>query len=287
MTNFNNLSKTLRYVNENGDTITFTYSNGYLINKPKGIDTVTVKLNEAQGIDQVGSTVQSRNVQSRSVTVSGILVGNFQSENKEKLISVIRPDVSGKLYADEYYLTVYPTATPTIEAKKQYASFQFSLKAPYPYWQRDESSSAALLGVQKSFKFPWNISKTYRFGEVVVAKFINLYNSGQVPIPFTVTFRALAAVTNPKLTLVDGVTNNYLLLNKELAAGERVVIEITHERTFVTSSVDGECRGALSLKSNLNRLAVGDNVLKPEAESGVENLVVDVDYATEVVGIAL
>lgn len=285
MTNFNNLSKKFVYINENNDRIDFDFAGGFLINKPTGIDTVSVKLNEAQGIDQVGSTIQSRNVQSRPVTINGYLVGDFQDENKEKLLAVVRPDLSGKLYADDYYLNVYPTATPTIEPKKRMAAFQLTLLAAYPYWQKDNSASATLAGASRRFKFPWNISRKYRFGEAVSAQFININNRGQVPIPFTVTFTALAAVTNPKI--IDAATNKYLLLNKELVAGERVVIEITHERTFVNSSVDGECRGALSLKSSFFRLAVGDNVLKPEAESGKESLQVDVDYATEVVGIAL
>lgn len=282
---FKNLSKTFRYVNSNGDSITFEYDYGFLINKPNGIDTLSVSLSEAQGIDQVGATVQSKNVNSRPVTVSGIFVGKFQAENKERLLSVVRPDLSAKLYADEYYLNVYPTATPTIEARPQFAAFQFSLSAAYPYWQKDDSASATLSGVARRFKFPWNISREYSFGEVMTAQFINIRNDGQVPIPFTVTYTALAEVVNPKL--IDAATNNYLLLNKTLVAGERVVIEITHERTYVTSSADGECRGALDLKSNYFRLAVGDNVIKPEASSGKDNLQVDVNFATEVVGIAL
>lgn len=282
---FKNLSKTFRYVNSNGDSLIFEYDYGFLINKPNGIDTLSVTLSEAQGIDQVGATVQGKNVKTRPVTVSGILVGEFQGENKERLLSVVRPDLSAKLYADEYYLNVHPTATPTIEARPQFAAFQFSLSAAYPYWQKDDSASATLSGVARRFKFPWNISKEYSFGEVLTAQFINIRNDGQVPIPFTVTFTALGEVVNPKL--IDAATNNYLLLNKTLVAGERVIIEITHERTYVTSSVDGECRGALDLKSNYYRLAVGDNVIKPEASSGKDNLQVDIDFATEVVGIAL
>lgn len=283
--NFNNLTKKFRYVNENGDSIDFDFAGGFLINKPTGIDTLSVKLNEAQGIDQVGSTIQSINVQSRPVTINGYLVGDFQSDNKDKLLAVVRPDLSGKLYADDYYLNVNPSATPTIEQKKSFAAFQFSLLAAYPYWQKDDSASATLSGVSKRFKFPWNISREYTFGEVVTAQFININNVGQVPIPFTVTFTALAEVVNPKI--IDAATNKFLLLKKTLVAGERVVIQITHERTFVNSSVDGECRGALALTSSFYRLAVGDNVLKPDAESGKDNLQVDIDYATEVVGIAL
>lgn len=282
---FNNLSRVFRYVNENGDSLTFLYAEGFLINKPSGIDTLTVRLNEAQGIDQVGSTIQSVNVQSRPVTVSGILVGEFQDENKERLLAVVRPDLSARLYADDYFLDVRPTATPTIGCQPNFAAFQFTVRAAYPYWQMSSAASATLSGVEKGFKFPWNQSRAYRFGRIVRREFINIHNGGQVPVPFTVTFTALAEVKNPKLT--DAATNKYLLLNKTLTAGERVVIEITHERTYVTSSVDGECRGALDLSSGLYRLAVGDNVLKPTADSGRDNLQIDVNYAEEIVGIAL
>ena len=284
---FKNLSKTFKYVNSNGDSITFEYEHGFLINKPTGIDTLSVSHNEAQGINQTGSTIQSSNVQSRPVTISGIFVGLAQIDNKNRLLSVIRPDLSAKLYADDYYLDVKPTETPTIEPKEEFAAFQFSLLAAYPYWQKDGSASATLSGVQKMFKFPWliNLTTPYQFGKRVSAQFINIINDGQVPIPFTATFIALEQVVNPKL--IEASTNNYLLLNKTLAAGEKVVVQITHDRTYVTSSVDGECRGALDLNSKFNRLAVGDNVIKPEATSGKASLEVDIDFAVEIVGVAV
>lgn len=283
--NFNNLSKLFRYVNENGGSVTFDYAGGFLISKPSGIDTLSVSLAQAQGIDQVGATIQSTNIQPRPVTIVGCLVGDAQDVNKNKLLSVIRPDIGGKLYADDYYLSVYPTATPIIEPKDRLARFQFSMLAPYPYWCKDDSASATLSGIQKLFKLPCNFSKTYRFGELMQTQFMNVANRGQVPIPYTATFVAKGDVVNPKIT--NATTGKFLLIKKTLVSGERLVVEITHERTYVTSSVDGDCRGALSLTSNLFRLDVGDNVLKPEAASGLDNLQVDVDFATEIVGIAL
>lgn len=285
MTNFNNLSKLFRYVNENGDSVTFDYAGGYLINKPTGIDTVTVSLSQAKGINQTGATIQSKNVQPRPVNVNGHLAGDGQAANKEKLLSVIRPDISGKLYADDYYLNVWPTATPNIEAKQWGAQFQFSLLAAYPYWCKDDSASVVLAGIEPLFKFPWNISRPYRFGRLKLEQFMNVPNRGQVPVPFTATFAASGDVENPKIT--NAATGKFLIVNKSLVSGERLAVQITHDRTYVTSSVDGDCRGALSLKSNLFQLEVGDNVLKPEAKSGLENLQVNIDFATEIVGIAL
>jgi hypothetical protein len=282
---FKNLSKTFQYVNENGGTLTFEYAYGYLINKPKGIDTVDVNLSQAQGINQVGSTVQSKTVQPRPVTISGIIVGDDQYARKNELLSVIRPDLTGKLYADGYYLNVHVTETPTIEAKEQFAHFQFSLNSPYPYWQMDNSVTQALSGIKKQFKFPWNISKPYRFGKLMEMQFMNIHNGGQLPVPFTAVFIARNAVENPRISNVN--TGETLILNKSMVSGERVVVEITHDRTYVTSSVDGNIRGALDLDSTLFRLGVGDNVLKPEADSGLSQLEVQINFATEIVGVAL
>ena len=279
------LSKTFRYVNENGESITFTYDNGFLINKPVGIDTLQVSLSQTTGIDQVGATIQSANVQPRPVTVSGILVGEFVKNNKEKMLSVVRPDLTAKFYADDYYLNVRPTSTPTIDPKEKFANFQFSVLAAYPYWQRDSSIRSALSGLQYMFKFPWNISRSYQFAQLMETQFINVPNHGQLPVPMTATFFARGDCVNPKLTNVN--TGKFMEINKSLIAGERVVVEITHDRTYVTSSVDGDIRGALSLKSTLNRLEVGDNVLKPEAEEGKSQLEVSIDFATEIVGVAL
>lgn len=279
------LSKTFRYVNENGESITFTYNAGFLINKPVGIDTLQVSLSQATGIDQVGATIQSANVQPRPVTVSGILVGEFVAINKEKLLSVIRPDLTAKFYADDYYLNVRPTSTPTIDPTRKFAKFQFSVLAAYPYWQKDDSARAVLSGLQYMFKFPWNISRQYQFAKLMETQFINVPNRGQLPVPMTVTFFARGDCLNPKITNVN--TGKFMAINKSLVAGERVVVEITHDRTYVASSADGDIRGALSLTSTLNRLDVGDNVLKPEAEEGGNQLEVSIDFATEIVGITL
>lgn len=285
MRNFCNLSRLFRYVNDNGDSVTFDYAGGYLINKPSGIDTLSVNLSQAQGIDQVGATVQSRTVQPRPVTISGALFGDDQQSGKDRLLAVVRPDIGGRLYADDYYLSVYVTATPTIEPKRRGANFQFSLRAPYPYWCRDDSVKTRLNRVTPKFKFPWNLSREYRFGEVVEAAFFAVVNNGQVPVPFTLTIVASDAVVNPRITSI--LTGQVLQINKSMSAGERLEIKITHDRTYVTSSVDGECRGALSLSSSLYRLAVGDNFLKPDADSGRKNMQINIDYAAEIVGIAL
>lgn len=278
------IAKTFRYVNEAG-SIVFSYADGFLINKPVGIDTLSVKLSQATGIGKIGSIIQSAVIQARPINISGKLVGDFQKQSKEKLLSVIRPDLKARFYADDYYLEVEPTETPTIGPEERFASFSFSVLAAYPYWQQDRMERRVLSGIAKRFPFPWNLTRAYRFGELMPTQFINVPNRGQLPVPFTVTFLASGACENPRITHVK--TGKYLALNKTMESGEQIVVEITHGRTFVTSSVDGDIRGCLDLRSTFTRLSVGDNVVKPGADSGAEELKTELAFAAEIAGVSV
>lgn len=280
---FKNLSKTFKYVNSNGGTLIFEYNHGYLINKPDGIDRVAINLSHEQSINQVGSTVNSKTVQPRPVTISGILVGDEQPERKEQLLAVVRPDIAGRLYADDYYLDVHVVATPTIESSPRFSHFQFSLIAPYPYWQKEAKTALDLHGVQKLFRFPVNLTKLYRFGTLQKMQFMNVVNDGQLPTPFTFTMLANDTVKNPKI--INVTTGEELIINKTLIVAEKIVVETTHGVTNVVSSVDGNIRGALDLDSTFFRLTIGNNVLKLEAESGVDQLEVKVSFAPEITGV--
>ena len=83
---------------------------------------------------------------------------------------------------------------------------------------------------------------------------------------------------------VDG---EMLRFEKTLVEEEHIVIETSHGKTTVTSSKDGDCRGALTLESTLYRIHTGDNAWKPTADSGLENLVMQVSYAEESGGITV
>ena len=141
------LSKTFRYVNSLGQEIIFDYAHGYLINLPDGVDTLSVNVSQAQGIGQVGSTVQSKSIQARPITFNGKVVGDNPQRLKDALVTVVRPDLIGVLYAGNWHIDVVVTASPTIGAASKGAPFQFSLLAPYPYWVSGESKAQKLRGV--------------------------------------------------------------------------------------------------------------------------------------------
>ncbi len=276
------------YVNDKGESLAFSAGNGYRIVSITGTSGIPVSANQAQGIGQIGTTVQSRVVQSVPMTITGYIFGTrAQIEQRaERLFAVVLPDVGGKLYHNgRYYRIVTPTSTPVVDSTLRFPGFQFSLLAPYPYWMLDQATKTILTGVLPRFKFPWNISQAYRFGEVIETAFINIRNGGQVACPFTATLNAKGPVVNPRL--VNAITGEFLQLNRTMAAGERVTIQITHDLTYVTSTIDGDIRGDLELESTLSSMAVGDNLIKTEADTGASNLVASIDVSIEKVAILI
>lgn len=280
------LSKTFRYENDLGQSITFDYDHGFLLNLPEGVDTISVSLSTAQGVGQVGAKVQGKQIQPRPVMMEGKIVGNNAQDLKDLLVSVVRADVGGTLYADDWHLKVDVTTTPAIGPQPSGAPFQFGLSAAYPYWVSGSGKGVMLVGVEPAFKFPWNISKPYRFGQKMVDKYAVIQNHGQVEAPFMLTIKCQGA--GAENVRVDNLlTGEFMLLEKTLIEGETVTVEVTHDRTYVTSSKDGDCRGALTLESDLLRLHTGDNVWKPSADSGLDNLSLQMTYSEELAGVTV
>lgn len=209
------LSKTFKYVNSLGQSIVFDCEHGYLISKPDGIDTISVTANTAQGIGQVGAAVQSKAIQTRPITINGRVIGDNAQALKDALVTVVRPDLTGVLYAGDWHIDVIVTASPTIGASKRGAPFQLGLLAPYPYWESGERKVMQLRGVQKGFKFPWNISKTYYFGKVIVLKYIVLQNFGQFDVPFMLEINCIGE-TATNIGIENMLTGEVLRLEKRL-----------------------------------------------------------------------
>jgi len=282
------MNDTLTYINNNGASVVLSLKNGYAVETCTGANGNTVNVATAQGVGQVGATMQSRVVEPVPMTITGMILGTPAEarQRANKLQEVVLPGVDARLYHNgTYYRIVTPTKTPVIEAVRWWPHFQFSVLAAYPYWLKDQSTKTILTGVIPKFKFPWNISREYKFGETIATAFVNIRNEGQLPCPYTATFTAKGPVENSRI--VNAITGEYMQLNRNMIAGERVTIQITHDLTYVTSTIDGDIRGDLDIDSDLWTMAVGDNLIKTEADNGAANVVVSIDLAIEKVGIIL
>ena len=105
-------------------------------------------------------------------------------------------------------------------------------------------------------------------------------------VQFTLEINCIGE-TATNVGIENMLTGEVLRLEKTIVEDERVVIKTSHGKTTVTSSKDGDCRGALTLESTLYRIHTGDNAWKPTADSGLENVEMSVSFAEESAGVTV
>lgn len=274
MHDLNNLSTLVTYVNDNGGVFTFTLAGGALLTSVTGFDAVSVDLTEEAGMDNVGTVVLSSSVQSRPVTLSGVIAGELQAQSKERLQRVFVPGLSGRLYAGDWYLTVVPVATPAIERKRRYASFQVQLLAPYPYWVSAQPSV---------FEFS--------------AGAVSVFNPSPVPVPYSLTLTAFGGdATNPVLRYADDnpeqLSKPFLRISDTLLDGGGGAFESTHSRVRYSYRISSfpvwsEADYKIAVDSTLIRIPPGTTELYLGSDSGSDKLSAVLEFAEEKTGVIL
>lgn len=274
MHDLNNLSTLVTYVNDNGGVFTFTLAGGALLTSVTGFDAVSVDLTEEAGMDNVGTVVLSSSVQSRPVTLSGVIAGELQAQSKERLQRVFLPGLSGRLYAGDWYLTVIPISTPAIERKRRYASFQVQLLAPYPYWVSAQPSV---------FEFS--------------AGAVSVYNPSPVPVPYSLTLTVSGGTTkNPILRYINDnpeqLSKPFLKISDTLLDGRGGAFASTHSDVHYSYRISGfaawsEADYKITVDSTLIRIPPGTTELYLDADSGADYLSAVLEFAEEKTGVIL
>ena len=115
----------------------------------------------------------------------------------------------------------------------------------------------------------------YRQPSLTVA----IANKSAVAVGMRIEFKANATLLSP--SLINVVTQEYFKINKEMQAGERIVVDTTIGEKKVQGIVGGEALNYFKyrdLQSTWLQLAVGDNIFRYDADSDIGNLEVYVYF---------
>lgn len=263
----------LKYISDNGKIINFSPLLGYIITKTDGLTENDITLAETQGVMQVGSTIQHKSVQPKTIVINGQISGQSAPKRAELLTTIV-PKVSGVLVFDnKLQIRVEPKLTPSVERSMRNARFQFSLRAPYPYWRNIDQVRANVAGKVKKFKFPVNYKTPHKFGERIATYFVNVLNEGNVPANFKATFIAITDLVSPKITKV--ATGEYIKINKPMAAGEQITVDMLDGIKITTTDLQGKEIDAirhLDRGSQLFSIDPGDNLIRCDSDLNREGL---------------
>lgn len=248
---------------------------------------VSVDIGTSQGFLQVGETVDSMSVGGRTISVVGAVFGNIY-ERKTTMRKVFAPFRWGRLVFDgKYYTRVCVKESPTFSPVKNDGRFTMQFFAPFPYFYFSNQTSVSVGDIQPMFSFPINYSEPHKFGGRSSNRYSNIYNDGDVDVPFQFYIESFGQSVNPTLTNLK--TAEQIKINGTLTVGDTISIyrdEGNVLRAELTSN--GETMDILSWiddASDLFVLHVGDNLISYNDDDGGSSLTVRFLYSPAVVAI--
>lgn len=253
------------------------YDAPYFLDPLNGID---VDLQTAQGVNQIGDTVEGQSVSGVSRTLSVVFWGRDALTRARAFTKKLPYFTKGTLYFGDHYFTRFVLQKlPYFSSYTPDPRCELMLYSEKPYWYDLNAVSSVLGGYEKAFRFPVcydsHIYGIKRDGTAAV-----LRNEGSLPVPFTATLRCDMPVTHPKV--VDLQTGAFIGFDLTLNAGDKLEIyRSTSDRlacTLTRAGVTENVFSKLDEDSTLTELQPGDNVLSMQAENGSGYLQASVSF---------
>lgn len=277
----------LRLVTDAGASLDIGWDYGlpYSIDPLNGVD---VELQLAQGVNQQGQTVERQSVAGIYRELVVHCWGRHGEADAARLLEKLPYFTKGTLYfGDKWFSRFVLSKTPYTRQLHPYPVLDCMLFCPKPWWYDLTAKSYLLGGYTPSFRLPVNYATPHRFGVRSSTGWINAKNPGALPVPFTAILSASAEVVNPRVVSV--LTGQSIGIQTTLTPGQTIEIyRTTTDKLAVKRTVAGVEENIFALldeDSDLVELAPGDNLLKPDADTGADSLQVAVSFHPMVPGI--
>lgn len=290
----------VKITNANGEFIEF----GRYFKLLSGINLSGLKANVSySGSNNDGATYQRTILNNRDVDISFYIDkkgrdDNWTEQKRKEIIRVLNPKYNPMKMefstkgGSSYYINLNLEAVPDMpegfencNKSWQKVIALFSCNDPNIYEANEQSVDIALwIG---TFEFPLEIVEGgiemgYRSPSLIA----NVYNSGDSDTGMIVRFKAIASVSKPKLININ--TYDEMQINFEMQGGD--VIEVNTNRgkksvTLIRNNIRTNIFNAFDLYSTWLQLKPGDNLFRYDAESGLDNLEVSMNFTNKFVGV--
>lgn len=276
--------------NSRGESLVLGNSNHILTNID-GVGTPEVDTAMQRGHLQDGRTYLGSTFDARQIALTAILQAKSEEElwkMRQWAMRVLDPKLGeGKL------LYEYDGGTKVITVVSEGAQFppkskltgqqnlEVDLICPNPYFNDIEDGGEPLAAWLGGLKFPLRFPT--RFAERGRDRMIN--NDGHVATPVIIEFNGPAV--NPVVT--NATTGEFIKVRRNLAAGDRLVINTTWGKKSVTIHyADGSTSNGFNYidpETTFWQLVVGENVIRYTADDGGNQAVLKITWNRRYIGI--
>jgi hypothetical protein len=162
-----------------------------------------------------------------------------------------------------------------------------SLTANNPFWTDLMENKEEIALWKGDFEFDLEITDDgIEMEHRETSLIVNVLNKGDVECGMRVVFKALASLTNPSILNVN--TGEYIKINKAMIAGEVISIVTYFGAKKVESLLNGISTNAfnyIDFQSTFLQLDTGDNLMRYDADTGLDNLEVNIYYMPQYLGV--
>ena len=281
----------LKFISGN-KTIEVGKGKPYRLLSIEGIESGEYEIYTTDNVMGDGITVTNRRIKHRSIILEVEYTGNSQELERPKLANFFNLYNSGKLiinYQGTERLTNYIVESYKVNFKNLYEPLKFliSLICPDPFLKDVNTTKSEIAIWRGTFEFPLELlEEGIELGYREPSLIINVFNKGDVPCGMKIQFKALATVVNPSLFNVS--TREYFKINKTMEAGEVITVTTHFQNKRVELNKNGVVSNAfnwIDLNSTFLQLEPGDNLLRYDAQEGLDNLEVAIYYIPQYLGV--
>lgn len=270
-----------------GYTIEISNSFPFFLEEITGIHEISGNVATVKSAFGIGSKYIGTSINSRTITISGHFKnerGSNRTSQRDKLYKSFPLDDNGTLfYYEESIARKIDYIVENIQTNDKFAydAFQIQLLCPSPYFTDIDETVVQLANWNKLLTFPLIIPDGIgiEFGNKSLSTLATIVNLSNIEIGMRIVFNALGNVKNPSITNV--ITGETLSLNQSLESGDKIEVTtyINQKNIYVTTKNNTiRKNNTLVFGSKFLQLHNGTNTFKFDAESGSENLSLELYY---------
>lgn len=241
-------------------------------------------------VNQVGVYIDSTSLEERAVSIPGWVIGKDLADMKNNMTvlnRLVNPQHELELILfDQYVLRFKPDysikyATPYEENNEVLCQFLIQGTCADPMFSTKSGILTQISLVLPKFHFPLIIPKDK--GIILGLRQPNLLatiaNNGDIDTGMVIEFSCNTSVVNPSLLNVG--TQEFVKINKTITPGETITVSTVSGNKYVKGYHDGQTENYFKYwdwDSTWLQMYRGVNVLKYDADSGVDGLAVSVSF---------
>jgi len=290
----------LTYINSRGERLELGVDSVYHCNISKdveGISGVTSVIYSTNSMGQHGDTYVGQRIEARDIDVVGHINTRDKAqalELRRRMLKIFNPELSATLVYEyggfKRVIDCRAYGEPKILKKEVLYEFDLQIECLNPFWREEEETKEDIASWVAAWHFPCVIekdsTKSMIYGYRAESVIVDCYNEGDVSTGMRIRFTALGTVLNPILLNVD--TEEFIQINATMKTGD--VIEINTKygskgAKLIRDGVETDYFRYIDVDSTFMQLAIGDNMFRYDAASGVNSLEVSIFYSKEFLGV--